>query len=119
MILYILLSGRPPFDGADDKEIVNKVRVGYYDLNCKPITSQLVVPEFKYVSREAIDLLKKLMTYDSARRISAEEALKHKWISKKAYEEVDNDVTLAALINLKNFNVELKLQQATITYLVN
>lgn len=36
VILYILLSGRPPFDGKDDKEIVRKVRIGHYDLNSKP-----------------------------------------------------------------------------------
>ena len=34
VILYILLSGRPPFDGKEDRDIVRKVRVGSYDLNC-------------------------------------------------------------------------------------
>ena len=33
VILYILLCGRPPFDGKDDKEILKKVRIGHYDLN--------------------------------------------------------------------------------------
>jgi calcium-dependent protein kinase len=69
----------------------------------------LIAPEFKYVTREAIDLLKKMLTYDHERRISAEEALKHSWISKKAHEEFDSDATLNALTNLKNFNVEKKL----------
>jgi len=55
VILYILLSGRPPFDGKDDKEIVKKVRIGHADYN---------TPEFKYVSREAIDLVKRMLTYD-------------------------------------------------------
>lgn len=110
VILYILLSGRPPFDGKDDKEIVRKVKIGHYDLN---------LPEFKYVSREAIDLMKKMLTYDPDKRITAENALKHQWVMKKAYEEIDVEVTLNALKNLKNFNIEKKLQQATITYLVN
>lgn len=35
VILYILLSGRPPFDGKDDKEIVKKVRIGYFELQSK------------------------------------------------------------------------------------
>ena len=110
VILYILLSGRPPFDGKDDKEIVRKVKIGHYDLN---------LPEFKYVSREAIDLMKRMLTYDPDRRVSAEEALKHAWITKKAHEDIDPEVTLNALKNLRNFNIEKKLQQATITYLVN
>ena len=72
--------------------------------------SQLILaPEFKFVSREAIDLLKKMLTYDPDRRISAEECLKHPWITKKAHEEVDNDAICRALSNLKNFNIEKKL----------
>jgi calcium-dependent protein kinase len=39
VILYILLCGRPPFDGKDDKEIVRKVRIGHYDLNCNKTLS--------------------------------------------------------------------------------
>ena len=60
-----------------------------------------------------------MLTYDPDRRISAEEALKHPWITKKAYEEFDNDATLMALTNLKNFNVEKKMQQAAITFIVS
>jgi serine/threonine protein kinase len=71
-------------------------------LNC-------LAPELKYVSREAIDLVKKMLTYDPERRISAEDALKHVWIMKKAFEEIDNDATFNALTNLKNYNVEQKL----------
>ena len=50
-----------------------------------------------------------MLTYDPERRIAAEDALKHAWISKKAYEEFDSDATLNALTNLKNFNIETKL----------
>ena len=60
-----------------------------------------------------------MLAYDPERRISAEEALKHNWVTKKAYEEADNDATLMALTNLKNFNVEKKLQQAAITFIVS
>ncbi len=63
--------------------------------------------------------MKKMLTYDPERRISAEECLKHPWITKKAHEDMDSEATLNALTNLKNFNIEKKLQQATITYLVS
>lgn len=60
-----------------------------------------------------------MLTYDPERRISAEESLRHQWITKKAHEDIDSEATLNALTNLKNFNIEKKLQQATITYLVS
>jgi calcium-dependent protein kinase len=62
VILYILLSGRPPFDGKDDKEIVKRVRMGGYNLTG---------PEFKSLSKDAIDLIKKMLTYDPKTRYSA------------------------------------------------
>jgi len=74
------------------------------------ILTYIIAPEFKYVSKEAIDLLKKMLTYDPERRISAEEAMMHPWIVKKSHEDVDSDAILNALTNLKNFNVEKKLQ---------
>lgn len=33
VILFILLSGRPPFDGNDDREIVKRVKEGKYSLS--------------------------------------------------------------------------------------
>jgi len=33
VILYLLLTGKPPFDGENDKEVIKKVRVGHYDLD--------------------------------------------------------------------------------------
>ena len=35
VILYILLSGTPPFNGKNDKEIMEKVLKGKYDFNKK------------------------------------------------------------------------------------
>ena len=53
--------------------------------------------------------MKRMLTYDPDRRVSAEEALKHAWITKRAHEEIDPEVTLNALKNLRNFNIEKKL----------
>ncbi len=34
--MYILLSGRPPFAGDNDREIMDKVAKGRYDLETSP-----------------------------------------------------------------------------------
>lgn len=75
MVLWsILISGEPPFgdSGADNEAIMKKVGLGKYDIEHGA---------WKNVSKEAKDLIKKLLTYDPAERISAEQALKHPWIA--------------------------------------
>lgn len=83
-----MLSGKPPFDGNDDKEIVNSVRQGTYSM---------AGPEFKNISAEAKDLIKKMLTYDMNLRITAEQAINHAWIKKKVLEPSDPKATLSAL----------------------
>ena len=78
------MCGRPPFDGTDDREIVKSVKIGSY---------QLSGPIWKNVSKEGIDLIKKMLTYDSSSRISADEALQHSWIKKKVHDNVDPKTT--------------------------
>jgi calcium-dependent protein kinase len=72
--MYILISGEPPFNDprADNDAIMKKVELGKYDIEHGI---------WKSVSKEAKDLIKKLLTYDPAERISAEGALKHPWIA--------------------------------------
>lgn len=60
----------------------------------------------KKISKDGIDLLKKLLTYDCSKRITASDALKHPWIMKEAEMVEDQEATLAALENLKNFKVD-------------
>jgi calcium-dependent protein kinase len=98
VILYILLSGKPPFDGNDDKEIVSSVRIGTYSLTGS---------EWKNISNDAKDLIKKMLTYDPSQRITAEAAINHPWIKKKVNEPVDLKNTTNALNNLRMFRVSV------------
>mmetsp|Transcript_16923 Transcript_16923/g.28659 ORF Transcript_16923/g.28659 Transcript_16923/m.28659 type:complete len:291 (+) Transcript_16923:114-986(+) len=81
IILYLLLTGKPPFNGKDDKEIVKKVRKGYFEMD---------IPEMEAVSPEAQDLVKLLLDNNPVRRLCAHEALNHPWIKKYNYDEQDN-----------------------------
>jgi calcium-dependent protein kinase len=66
VILYITLSGIPPFNGASDQEIMKKVKLGKYSFSdaC-----------WANISDKAKDLINKLLTLDPDRRPSAEVAL--------------------------------------------
>ena len=66
VILFILLSGRPPFDGKNDDEITNMVKTGKYKMNDKI---------WEDVSQDGKKLIKSMLTYDYTQRISAREAL--------------------------------------------
>ena len=98
IILYILLTGQVPFNGATDKEIVRKVRVGNICYNR---------PEFDNVSVECKNFLKLLLTYNHESRLSAKEALQHPWIIDILYsEKYEADMVMhvrCALNNLSNF----------------
>lgn len=109
VIMYILLSGEPPFNDpkADNEAIMKKVEKGKYDLT-KGI--------WKTVSKEAKDLIKKLLTYKPEDRISAEDALQHPWI-KEFKVEVDEEATSNALSCLKAFRSEQKLKVAAASYI--
>eukprot|EP00345_Euplotes_harpa_P009424 CAMPEP_0168342904 /NCGR_PEP_ID=MMETSP0213-20121227/15707_1 /TAXON_ID=151035 /ORGANISM="Euplotes harpa, Strain FSP1.4" /LENGTH=313 /DNA_ID=CAMNT_0008349961 /DNA_START=560 /DNA_END=1502 /DNA_ORIENTATION=+ len=111
VILYILLVGYPPFNGSDDKKIIEAVKKGKYTLD---------EPEWDDVSEEAVDLVKKCLTYDMDKRISASEALEHPWFKKFAKaDKVKKSLASKALNNLKNFRAEQKLKQATLAYIVS
>ncbi len=112
VIMYILLSGEPPFNDprADNEAIMKKVEAGKYD-----ITSGV----WGSISDEAKDLIQKLLTYDPADRISAEEALEHTWIKSNGAVSVDAKSAENALNALQGFRAEQKLKQAAYSFIAS
>ena len=68
VLMYLLLCGQCPFGGKTEKEIFDKIKKCEYDFS--PI-------QFKNVSKNCIDLIKKLLEPKKSRRIKAKDALKH------------------------------------------
>ena len=115
VIMYILLSGRPPFGGDSDKEIMDKVAKGEYDLESSP---------FDTLSSSGKDLIKKLLIMDPKKRISAQEALSHPWFqenkSKELYNRIKDESTLRKMINnLKVYKRDSIIQETALAYLVH
>ena len=75
VVLYILLSGKVPFPGHTEPEIISNVIKGEYHFNHKA---------FKYVSDECKDLIKKCLVKDYASRFTAKDCLEHNWIVSKS-----------------------------------
>jgi calcium-dependent protein kinase len=96
VIMYILLSGEPPFPGSDDKEILKNVVQGKYNFSREVWKSR---------SEEAKQFIKKLMNIRPAERLTASECLNHPWLLKKTDEPVDESIAQNALRTLRRFRV--------------
>jgi len=114
VILYILLSACPPFSGKDDNQIIESIKRGYYDIESD---------NWKYISPEAKNLIKKLLDQNVNTRLSAEEALAHPWFKKNRTKELFNFIepekVKDMLKNLQKYCPTKVLQNAALAYLVH
>ena len=73
VILYLLLSGSPPFKGTSNHEIFNNIMEGNFDLENGV---------WEEVSKEAKSLIRGLLKVDPKDRMAIEKALVHPWFNK-------------------------------------
>lgn len=109
VILYILLTGKPPFNGGSDEIVLGHILTGKYSMH---------LPEFEHVSPEAKDLIHKMLQYEPTHRISIRDSLHHKWF-KNALETTNGVLDSKIMSNLRSFNVRNKMQQTAYIFLVN
>lgn len=110
VILFLLLSGKLPFPGKKDFEILQKVEKGIYNMNAS---------EWKYISPEAKDLIKKMLCYNPNLRISAKEALQHPWFRIHEANKNQSRISRSALKRLSRFHASQKLQNAVLTFIAS
>jgi calcium-dependent protein kinase len=113
VILYILLSGRLPFEGSCEKEIIEKIRSKSsisYDLE-----------EFSHFSKEAISVLKMMLIYDYNDRPSASEILKHHWFKSFLDDKglIQKEELRKTLNFLRNYHSRTRFHQAVISFLTH
>ena len=101
-ILYILLCGYPPFYGDDDQEILQMVQKGKFDFDGE---------EWDEITKEAKDLIKKMICKPE-KRLTAQEALEHKWFRKTLKDDNSKKIKLKGkkLETFKNFQKNSKLK---------
>jgi calcium-dependent protein kinase len=106
VLIYVLLCGAPPFFGDSDAEVLQRVKKGHYDFD---------MPAWDAISRDAKDLVQKMLVMDPNKRYSAEQALHHRWVEKLAPNASDAVLSSAAFENLKAFRSQNKLKKAALT----
>jgi len=114
IILYILISGEPPFNGDNDMDIMKNIKKGNYSMNHRLI---------KNMSAEGQDLLKRLLDGNKNTRISAEEALNHHWFEKLKVKDmfvtISREKLNTTIQNLQKFKYNYKLQEAALSFIVH
>ncbi|PKI76590.1 hypothetical protein CRG98_003049 [Punica granatum] len=101
VILYILLSGVPPFWAESEQGIFEEVLHGDLDFSSDP---------WPTISDSAKDLVKKMLVRDPKRRLSAHEVLCHPWIQIDGVAP-DRPLDSAVLSRLKQFSAMNKLKK--------
>ncbi|RAL40407.1 hypothetical protein DM860_006477 [Cuscuta australis] len=101
VILYILLSGFPPFYAENENGIFREILKARVDLESDPWPS---------ISSGAKDLIRRMLTVDPERRITAAAALEHPWL-KEDGDAPDKPIHNAVLIRMKQFRAMNKMKQ--------
>ncbi|CAM8969657.1 unnamed protein product [Rhodiola kirilowii] len=101
VILYILLSGVPPFWAESEEGIFEQVLHGELDFSSDPWPS---------ISESAKDLVRRMLVRDSKKRLTAYEVLCHPWIQVDGVAP-DKPLDSAVLSRLKQFSAMNKLKK--------
>ncbi|XP_057764885.1 calcium-dependent protein kinase 2-like [Salvia miltiorrhiza] len=99
VILYILLSGVPPFWAETEKGIFDAILKEEVDFDSQPWPS---------ISNSGKDLVRKMLTKDPKKRITSSEVLEHPWIKGQAS---DKRIDSAVLSRMKQFRAMNKLKK--------
>uniref|UniRef100_A0A0R0IFV5 non-specific serine/threonine protein kinase n=1 Tax=Glycine max TaxID=3847 RepID=A0A0R0IFV5_SOYBN len=104
VILYILLSGVPPFWAENEQGIFDAILRGHIDFASDPWPS---------ISSSAKDLVKKMLRADPKERLSAVEVLNHPWMRVDG-DASDKPLDIAVLTRMKHFRAMNKLKKVAL-----
>ncbi|CAL0310855.1 unnamed protein product [Lupinus luteus] len=100
VILYILLSGVPPFWAETEKGIFDAILEGVIDFESQP---------WPNISDSAKDLVRKMLIQDPKKRITSTQVLEHPWI--KDGNASDKPIDSAVFSRMKQFRAMNKLKK--------
>ena len=107
--MYIILSGRFPFDEETTAELCSKIIAGKYSFAGE---------EWKAISKKAKNLISKLLVTDPRKRYTAQQALEHPWIKDRLPPPSEVKATSMIIQNLKQFRTIQKFKKEVLNILV-
>ena len=109
VILYILLTGNPPFSGNTDKEVYNLITQIKYDFDKE---------KWKNISKYARDLIKNMLT-PAKNRYTAKQVLASKWFEVKLKNENDKNIDILDYRHINKYKTYNKFKQAILTFIAS
>jgi calcium-dependent protein kinase len=109
VILYILLTGNPPFSGNTDKEVYNLITQIKYDFDKE---------KWKNISKYARDLIKNMLT-PAKNRYTAKQVLASKWFEVKLKNENDKNIDILDYRHINKYKTFNKFKQAILTFIAS
>lgn len=109
VILYIMLTGKFPFNGKNNDEVFEEIR--------NKQLNQKILNDFG-CSTEVKDLLSLLLHKDQSKRCTIEEALNHKWFKKLNNDQKNTPKVVNEIMDsLKNFTQKNLFQKEALFYI--
>ncbi|EAR83086.2 calmodulin-domain kinase (macronuclear) [Tetrahymena thermophila SB210] len=105
VILYILLCGYPPFNGRTEEQILKSVAEDDFTFEDT---------EWSCISKEAKDLISRMLKKNPEERITAQQAYDDVWVQKNASK---NPLNTKVLTNLGSFHSKNKLRASILTFI--
>ena len=112
VILFILLSGYPPFHGKDNKAILQKVKEAHVSFDSR---------YWSNISEEAKNLISGLLCYNARERLTAAQALQHPWLRYHTKMYIHKNVPLTSKLGgylikkFRSFQKQKKLKKLALT----
>lgn len=105
VILYVMLRGKTPFHGKNEKELLNNI-----------VNSEITFTDYQWndISGEAKEFLKMMMNHDPDARLPASTAILNPWITSLA---PSHHINSALVQSISEMHDNLKLKNAILAFI--
>ena len=111
VVMFIMLSGKPPFGGKNNNEILNSVLHGTFNFDHQA---------WEVISDSAKDLIRNLLERSADMRLTAEEAYNHEWIQSQVTKDNANvNISSDVISNMQSYIDTVNFKRTTLTFIAS